>query len=32
MATLADSIDGNVERLNRLIFTHLDYAVVARRP
>lgn len=32
LATLADSIDGNVERLNRLMFTHLDYAVIATRP
>jgi len=32
MAALADSIDGNVERLNRMMFTHLDYAVIARRP
>jgi O-antigen chain-terminating methyltransferase len=29
---LADAIDGNVERLNRLIFADMDYAVVARRP
>ncbi len=28
----ADVFDGNVERLNRLLFTSLDYAVVARRP
>jgi SAM-dependent methyltransferase len=32
LSARADSIDGNVERLNRLMFTHLDYAVVARRP
>ncbi|MBA3269979.1 MAG: class I SAM-dependent methyltransferase [Acidobacteria bacterium] len=32
LGALADSIDGNVERLNRLMFTHLDYAVVAKRP
>jgi 2-polyprenyl-3-methyl-5-hydroxy-6-metoxy-1,4-benzoquinol methylase len=29
---LADTFDGNVERLNRLLFTALDYAVIARRP
>ena len=28
---LADAFDDNVERLNRLLFTHLDYAVIARR-
>ena len=32
LRSLADTFDGNVERLNRLMFTHLDYAVVARRP
>jgi hypothetical protein len=32
LAALASAIDTNVERLNRLMFTFLDYAVVARRP
>jgi S-adenosylmethionine:diacylglycerol 3-amino-3-carboxypropyl transferase len=32
LRSMADTFDGNVERLNRLMFTHLDYAVVARRP
>jgi SAM-dependent methyltransferase len=32
LRSLADTLDGNVERLNRLMFTHLDYAVIARRP
>ena len=32
LRSLADTFDGNVERLNRLMFTHLDYAVIARRP
>jgi O-antigen chain-terminating methyltransferase len=32
LRSLADAFDGNVERLNRLMFTHLDYAVIARRP
>jgi O-antigen chain-terminating methyltransferase len=32
LATLASAIDRNVERLNRLLFTFLDYAVIARRP
>jgi 2-polyprenyl-3-methyl-5-hydroxy-6-metoxy-1,4-benzoquinol methylase len=32
LAALAEVFDGNVERLNRLLFTHLDYAVIARRP
>lgn len=29
---IADAFDSNVERLNRVMFTHLDYAVIARRP
>jgi 2-polyprenyl-3-methyl-5-hydroxy-6-metoxy-1,4-benzoquinol methylase len=32
LTELADAIDGNVERLNRLMFADMDYAVVARRP
>jgi SAM-dependent methyltransferase len=32
IVALADAFDDNVERLNRLMFTHLDYAVVAKRP
>ena len=32
LAALASAIDTNVERLNRLMFTFLDYAVIARRP
>jgi O-antigen chain-terminating methyltransferase len=27
-----ETFDGNVERINRLLFTSLDYAVIARRP
>ena len=29
---LTETFDDNIERLNRLLFTALDYAVVARRP
>ncbi|MGH9174967.1 MAG: hypothetical protein ACRD1H_11445, partial [Vicinamibacterales bacterium] len=29
---LTETFDGNVDRLNRLLFTSLDYAVIARRP
>jgi 2-polyprenyl-3-methyl-5-hydroxy-6-metoxy-1,4-benzoquinol methylase len=32
LAALSDAFDDNVERLNRLLFTHLDFAVIARRP
>lgn len=32
LAPLAEAFDDNVERLNGLFFTHMDYAVVARRP
>ena len=32
VAALSATFDDNVERLNRLLFTHLDYAVIARRP
>jgi SAM-dependent methyltransferase len=32
MIALADAFDTNVERLNSLMFTHLDYAVIAKRP
>jgi hypothetical protein len=28
----ADTINANVKKLNQLLFTHLDYAAVARRP
>jgi SAM-dependent methyltransferase/uncharacterized protein YoxC len=31
LAALSSAIDTNVERLNRLLFTWLDYAVIARR-
>lgn len=29
---LADAVDRNVDRLNELLFTFMDYAVIARRP
>ena len=29
---LTETFDGNIERLNRLLFSALDYAVIARRP
>ncbi len=32
LAAMADTFDGNMERLNRMMFTHLDYAVVGHRP
>jgi 2-polyprenyl-3-methyl-5-hydroxy-6-metoxy-1,4-benzoquinol methylase len=32
MAVLSEAFDGNVDRLNRILFTSMDYAVVARRP
>lgn len=32
LADAAETINANVEKLNRLLFTHLDYAAVARRP
>ncbi len=32
LAPLAEAFDQNVERLNGLLFTYMDYAVVARRP
>lgn len=32
LAALADTFDRNVERLNGLLFTYMDYAIVARRP
>ena len=32
VAALSAAFDDNVERLNRLLFTHLDFAVIARRP
>jgi SAM-dependent methyltransferase len=27
-----DTINANVEKINRLLFTHMDYAAIARRP
>ncbi len=32
LTSLADVFDENVDRLNGLLFTHMDYAVIARRP
>jgi SAM-dependent methyltransferase len=32
LVALASVVDNNVERLNALLFTYLDYAVVAARP
>jgi O-antigen chain-terminating methyltransferase len=32
LVALADVLDGNAERLNRLLFADMDYAIVARRP
>ena len=32
VAALSDAFDDNVERLNQLLFTNLDFAVIARRP
>ncbi|MCA1586051.1 MAG: class I SAM-dependent methyltransferase [Acidobacteria bacterium] len=32
LATLADAFDRNVDHLNGLLFTYMDYAVIARRP
>ena len=32
VAALSAAFDDNVERLNRLLFTHLDFVVIARRP
>jgi O-antigen chain-terminating methyltransferase len=32
LAVLADVFDENVDRLNGLLFTYMDYAVIARRP
>lgn len=32
LAPLAETFDHNVERLNGLFFTYMDYAVIARRP
>ena len=31
LGALANAVDANVERLNRLLFTYLDYAVIARK-
>jgi hypothetical protein len=31
LAALVSTIDTNVERLNRVMFTFLDYAVIARK-
>jgi hypothetical protein len=32
LLSLAATVDKNVDLLNGLLFTYLDYAVVARRP
>ena len=32
LADTADTLNANVEKLNRLLFTNLDYAAIARRP
>ena len=32
LADAADTLNANVEKLNRLLFTNLDYAAIARRP
>jgi SAM-dependent methyltransferase len=32
LGDIVDTLNGNVERLNRLLFTWLDYAAVGRRP
>ena len=32
LSALSQTFDGNVDRLNRLMFSSMDYAVVARRP
>ena len=32
MKDLRDTINANVERLNGLLFTHMDYAAVGVRP
>jgi SAM-dependent methyltransferase len=32
VADLADTFNANVEKINRLMFTHLDYAAIAVRP
>ena len=31
-ADAAETLNANVEKINRLLFTHLDYAAIARRP
>jgi hypothetical protein len=31
LADLADTINGNVDRLNQRLFTYLDYAVIGTR-
>ena len=32
IGALSEAFDGNVDRLNRILFTSMDYAVIARRP
>ena len=32
LADVAETINANAEKINRLLFTHLDYAAIARRP
>ena len=32
LADTVETLNANVEKLNRLLFTHLDYAAIARRP
>jgi SAM-dependent methyltransferase len=32
LVDIAETLNANVEKLNRLLFTYLDYAAVARRP
>ncbi len=31
IGALVDTVNGNVDRVNRLLFTHLDYAAIGRR-
>jgi hypothetical protein len=32
MAAWADTLNENADKINRLLFTHLDYAAVGQRP
>jgi hypothetical protein len=32
LGDVVDTLNANVERLNRLLFTWLDYAAIGRRP